>query len=173
MTALEATACSALGLICSVNHLPASSPHPARQMQIWLPESRGILQSVSCTNNQQCLLIDSCAVPDPRLIEYASQAVTAHNSDRSWVLFICSLRRIGPRGYLTPLGVVSTSTFVWVVVRFALLWDTVGSGDQAMFNGHSASRKPGPGIQWLLQRPQGIQTTGQWKQYPHASLLGF
>lgn len=59
-----------------------------------------------------------------------------------------TLRRIGPWGFLVPLGVVSTSTFFRAVVRVALSWEIQSAaGSKLFFNIDSAFRRPEARIQ--------------------------
>lgn len=128
MTALESPACLALGLICSVNHLPASSPNPVWQMKIWLPKQLGtfaislsLIMFLSACFTEPLLTLMLLLILDWLNLLYRLRFDSNHWQLRqimSCIFF--RLGMIGPRGFLAPLGVVSTSTFVWVVVRFAL-----------------------------------------------------
>ncbi len=69
-------------------------------------------------------VVDSPAVPDSWVIKFASCAVIwlkSHTAQTDHEFCWLQPRRIGPRGFLAPLGVVTQHLyFVWVVVRFPL-----------------------------------------------------
>ena len=124
MTALESPACLAVGLMCCVNHLPANLA--AKKMkkccnQLPLDSSRNACfrEWSGCNPAKNVFWFSSCSwfLCDYICFIGCDLIEITGSSDRSWMVMFFRLWRIGPRGFLAPLGVVSTSTLS------ELLWD--------------------------------------------------